>query len=132
MDIRYLSDPGTDWWSRVGGVHQVECWPWRQSAGSHGYGQTWDGTTVLLAHRVAWTLMRGPIPADMTIDHLCRNRRCCNPAHMRLMSNVGNASLNGNKVKARCKRGHDNWRVMNNGHRRCITCQDEANARRFH
>ena len=100
------------------------------STGSHGYGQTWDGITVLLAHRVTWTLTRGAIPADMTIDHLCRNRRCCNPGHMRLMSNVDNASLNGNKVKTRCKRSHDNWRIMGNGHRRCITCQDEANARR--
>lgn len=55
-----------------------ECWLWRGTKNRGTYG-------VLrrrLAHRVAYELFVGPIPAGMTIDHLCRNRTCVNPAHL--------------------------------------------------
>jgi hypothetical protein len=78
IDIAYLD--GTDWWSRVEIGTDDECWPWKLSTGSHGYGQTWDGTTVLLAHRVAWMFAIGPIPEGMTVDHICRTRRRAVPA----------------------------------------------------
>jgi len=87
---------------------------------------TWDGTTVLLAHRVAWTLTHGEIPADMTIDHLCRNRRCCNPAHLRLLTNVENARDNGFATRTRCPAGHmydeANTYRSPKGERRCRAC----------
>lgn len=84
-----------------------ECWQWQRSVGSHGYGQmVWStgtkdergkiinaGTT---AHRIAWVSWSGlPIPAGMTIDHACRNRTCCNPHHLRMMSNLANSRDNG-------------------------------------
>lgn len=132
MNLTYLRH--VDWWSRVAVGQPDECWPWRQSSGSHGYGQTWDGQTVLLAHRVAWALTNGPIPDDLTIDHLCRSRRCCNPAHLRLLPNVENARMNGNWAKTHCKRGHEfspeNTRTDGDGARHCIACQDESKARR--
>lgn len=34
------------------------------------------------AHRAAYELFVGPIGEDLQIDHLCRNRRCVNPAHL--------------------------------------------------
>jgi len=105
---------------------ESECWPWLLSVGSHGYGQGWDGTTVVLAHRLTWLAHFGIIPDDMTIDHLCRVRRCCNPSHLRLLTNEENGRLNGNFVKTHCKRGHefdsDNTYVDNKGHRRCREC----------
>lgn len=114
-------------WSKVAKAGPDDCWPWQQSCGSHGYGQTWDGSTVLLAHRVVWTLTRGPIPNGMTVNHECRNRTCCNPAHLRLMTNVANAKLNGNAVKSHCKWGHpftkENTRMNSQGHRYCRACQ---------
>ena len=105
------------------------------SVGSHGYTQIgWSEsgrTMMVLGHRVAWEHHRGPIPNDMTIDHICRNRRCGRIEHLRLLSNVENARSNGNAIKTHCKRGHRNWRTDGKGHRRCVTCQDEANARRY-
>jgi hypothetical protein len=35
-----------------------------------------------IAHRAAYQLLVGPIPEGLQIDHLCRNRACCNPAHL--------------------------------------------------
>lgn len=95
-----------DWWRDVDIGERDACWPWVKSTASHGYGQTWDGITVRLAHRVAWTLVHGPIPQGMTIDHTCHNRRCCNPTHLRLLSNVANASDNGFATKTHCPHGH--------------------------
>ena len=34
------------------------------------------------AHRVAWELIRGPIPEGLVLDHLCRTSACVNPDHL--------------------------------------------------
>lgn len=94
-------------WSHVAVGDPDDCWLWLRSSGSHGYGQTWDGTTVRLAHRIAWELTHGPIPNDLTIDHVCRVRTCCNPAHLRLLSNLANASDNGQARRTHCPQGHE-------------------------
>jgi hypothetical protein len=40
------------------------------------YGRKW------VAHRAVYTLVVGPVPDDLTLDHLCRVRHCVNPAHL--------------------------------------------------
>ena len=125
INIEWLTDHR--WWKDVAVGDPRECWPWLKSTGSHGYGQTWDGRTVRLAHRVAWTLHRNEqIPLGMTLDHQCRNRVCCNPSHLRVMTNERNGMDNGNKRKTHCKRGHeftsDNTYTDPKGHRRCRAC----------
>ena len=39
------------------------------------------GAPKRLAHRVFYERCIGPIPAGLTLDHLCRNRACVNPHH---------------------------------------------------
>lgn len=132
LNIEYLRS--IDWWSKVIKTDdESDCWLWSQSKGSHGYGQTWDGVTVRLAHRVAWVLTHGPIPDDLTVDHICRNRTCCNPAHLRLLTNLVNATDNGQGRKTHCPSGHEyageNLYVDPHGHRRCRTCAKERRMR---
>lgn len=74
------------------------------SVGSHGYAQIgWErkdcGRRGTTAHRAAWTAVNGQIPLGMTIDHLCRTRRCVNPEHLRMLSNVDNARDNSQADK---------------------------------
>ena len=78
------------------------CWPWELSTGSHGYGQAWD------------------------VDHVCHNRLCCNPSHLRLLTNRENARDNGHAAKTHCPAGHPydsvNTYIDPDNARRCRQC----------
>lgn len=126
-------------WDRVDARGWWDCWPWKLSTGSHGYGQIgWknpDGSRFgTTAHRVVWEAIHGPIPGGLTIDHECRNRTCCNPLHLRLLTNVENARLNGNAIKTHCKRGHpfdeENTGRDAKGNRSCRKCKVMHNRNR--
>lgn len=77
-------------WSHV---EQAEdgCWPWVGSKSPRGYGQ-WRAKDQRLyaAHRLAFEDKFGPIPDGMVCDHLCHNRSCVNPDHIRVCSNTEN------------------------------------------
>lgn len=96
-----------------------------------GYGRFWCNGKTLLAHRVAWELDHGPVPAGLQLDHLCRNRGCVNPVHLEpvsLKTNVlrGAGITATNLKKTHCVRGHplagSSLYVTKSGHRTCRTC----------
>lgn len=86
------------------------------SVGSHGYAQIgWHDKSIgrsqmVLVHRVAYMVARGPIPEGMTVDHMCKQRKCCNPDHLRLLSNYENARRTGGRdwPVGQCINGHPN------------------------
>lgn len=67
-----------------------ECWPWDGGTNKDGYGQFRAGPTVVQAHRVAYVLLVGQIPRGYHIDHLCKNRLCCNPSHLEAVTQLEN------------------------------------------
>jgi len=90
------------------------CWEWTGgTTGSTGYGQFWVKHRHQLAHRFSYTVIHGlEIPPGLTIDHLCRNRLCVNPAHLEPVTNRvnvlrGNGPAARNAKKTHCKRGHE-------------------------
>lgn len=54
------------------------CLLWTGSLNNKGYGKIGDR----YAHRVTYELARGPIPAGLELDHLCRTPACVNPDHL--------------------------------------------------
>lgn len=83
---------------------------------------------VVLAHRFAYEEIHGPIPEGLTLDHLCRNTLCVNPAHLEPVTlQVNQKRGYGNGRKAACPHGHDydesNTYVDKTGCRHCIKCK---------
>ena len=66
------------------------CWPWLSTTTSRGYGQMFVAGKMVSAHRIAYQLAHGLIPDGLQVDHICHNRRCCNPKHLRLATNAQN------------------------------------------
>lgn len=123
-------------WSKVIPEPNSGCWLWL-GAGSGGYGHTWAvGGRKWLAHRLAFEVLVGPVPKGLDLDHLCRNRGCCNPAHLEPVTHRENArrGLHGALI-TRCPSGHayddENTYVGPNGARKCRRCGREKAVARY-
>ena len=65
------------------------CWLWA-GATRQGYGAIKEAGKHLMAHRLSWVLVKGSIPDEVELDHICRNRACVNPEHLRLATGSQN------------------------------------------
>lgn len=124
-------------WRRV--EKTPACWLWMGAVQSRGYGSFGiaRGKTVL-AHRFAYELCVGPIPAGLTIDHVrargCTDKRCVRPDHLEPVTGEENSSRYARAI-THCKQGHplsgDNLRVRSDGKRACVTCRRIAAKRQW-
>ena len=91
------------------------------------------GGKTTYAHRAVYDYLVGPIPAGLTIDHLCRVRNCVNPAHLEpctirenILRSDGLAALNAKKETCRCGRRFDIVRMIGDRQERaCSHCASE-------
>lgn len=89
VPIRKMNGDMENFWPKVNKTDG--CWEWTAAKDVKGYGQFKRGGAMRLAHRIAYEWSHGSIPAGMLIDHMCHNRACVNPAHLRLANDSRNA-----------------------------------------
>jgi hypothetical protein len=116
-----------------------ECWLWTGSASRGGhrggsYGHFWDGVQnkLVLAHRFSYEMAHGIIiPADLTIDHLCKNTLCVRPDHLEVVTVRENVLRSDGLTARYARRTHCNYghpfdeanTIFSSGERRCRECK---------
>lgn len=74
---------------------ETECWWWTGSERggrkkSGRYGQFTVEGRPAYAHRYSYQVHNGEIPDNYEVDHVCQNRKCVNPHHLRLLPRRSN------------------------------------------
>ena len=117
-ECRYSERSGTKEWlvSRCIPDSTTGCWNWALQCDRAGYGKTClfkHGKPIhRRAHQVAFEIFKGLVLKGLVIDHVCNNRKCVNPEHLRavtprenvLRSDSARSAINARKTK--CVNGH--------------------------
>jgi len=117
-----------------------ECWEFTGSRSDDGYGSIRLEGSMQKAHRAAYQIVHGEIPAGLVVMHTCDNPPCINPAHLVLGTVADNnrdrhakgrtvMPANGPgywRAKTHCPQGHPysggNVRFRPDSRRRCAEC----------
>jgi len=86
-----------------------ECWIWLGKKNDDGYGELQIDLRIEKAHRFAYRLGKGEIPAGMEVCHQCDNPACVRPSHLFLGTHSDNMRDMVSKGRDRQprKRGQD-------------------------
>lgn len=133
-----------EWETRVApriAVAENGCWEWTHTKLPHGYGRVRINGPQYYTHRLAVEVWKGPIPVGFEVDHLCRNRSCCNPDHLEAVPQRTNILRSTNFAaekfaQSSCINGHEfdaiNTYIAPNGTRKCRECRRVARNNSYH
>jgi hypothetical protein len=114
-------------------VRQLEvgdCWEWTGYRNRDDYGVATVSGRQWLVHRYVYTVLVGAIKQGKVLDHLCRNRKCCNPDHLEPVTRGVNTQrgISGlaQRLRTHCPQGHayaELGRIAPDGRRQCMECR---------
>ncbi|MFD1104608.1 HNH endonuclease signature motif containing protein [Sphingobium olei] len=123
-------------------IDESGCWNCSYGRDTSGYPQVSYLSRMELTHRVMYVAAKGIIPSALQLDHLCRNRACCNPDHLEAVPSREN-TMRGDTIIARnaavthCPKGHEYGPnnafpadLKRGKQRRCRTCHLEKSKQR--
>ena len=97
-----LSTHWTSWPPEKRFFAQVEktdsCWHWTGQFTVNGYGKLRVGGKLVAAHRFSYSTAHPEEPINVAkrgttcIDHICNNKACVNPAHLRVIDQKLNSA----------------------------------------
>lgn len=104
-------------------VQESGCWIWTKAKHSEGYGIIRYESRNLYTHRMIYEELVGDLIPGWTVDHLCYNRLCGNPFHLKQVTNRANILRGAGPTAENARMTH-----CRNGHpllpdRRCRTCR---------
>jgi len=142
VEMPLWADQARNFWRHVDKSDPIGCWIWTAYI-KKGYGRftakVFGKNKTIMAHRGAWELTNGLIPAGMQLDHrVCRLKSCVNPSHLVVCTPLENSEQPDGTVaihrnKTHCPRGHEysegNTRVYQ-GKRFCRACDNDRSKER--
>ena len=79
------------------------CWEYNGCTNNYGYCLIMVDGKLQYAHRLSWEYHnKRKIPKGLTIDHICFNRKCINPEHLRLFKAKDNSARIRARLKTHC------------------------------
>lgn len=144
-----MQDMKQRFWQKV--EKTETCWLWRGATFSNGYGHFVVEKKHCLAHRIAWELAYGPIPAGLIVMHvICDTPLCVRADHLCIGTHSDNtqdmirkgrqpifraeANPAYEKRRSHCKNGHaligENVLVYGRVHR-CRICTKAYHRARY-
>ena len=106
----------------------TDCIESKKGITTNGYSRIRINNKNIQAHRWVWELVNGQIPEGFVIDHICRNRKCVLPEHLRMITQQENimAGLHNIDNRSNCNQGHpfvkENIMIRKSGKRECAEC----------
>lgn len=129
-------------WENVEMIPFHSCWEWIGPKNQKGYGKFHIGLhRYAFAHRYSLGILEALDP-KLVVDHICCNRSCVNPSHLRQVtahqntfSQSSKATAAINKLKTICKWGHEftaeNTGINLHGNRWCRACNRERSLKKW-
>ena len=81
--MNYPLDSGLDRLLQNCELTDTGCWLWGGDSKRHVYGMVSFKGKLIYTHRLFHTLFKKEIEPGKVIRHLCENKACCNPQHLR-------------------------------------------------
>jgi hypothetical protein len=109
-------------WEKVDRRGDDECWPWKGHLTNTGYSELYLRTDEvngklrpvnIMGHILMMQVMEREKGPGMDWDHICKNRWCTNPRHLRAVTHRVNCTtysaspFGENSRKTHCLKGHE-------------------------